>query len=174
MESRFGLSVVELGLVSITIGVAELAGELATTAFVDRLGKRRAVLLGLASVAVVYAALPVLGQRLEWALVGLALLFFTFEFTIVSYLPLISELAPGARATMLSANVAAGTTARMIGSAAGTFLFASLGRLEFNAGLSAAASALGCLLLWRFVQDAGRQPGEAALTLPSSDPQAAE
>jgi len=153
MESRFGLSVVALGLASIVIGLAEAVGEFGSAAFVDRLGKRRAVLIGLVISALAYGALPMLGQRLEWAIGGLALLFVAFEFTIVSLLPLISELAPSARATTLSANIAAMTLARMIGSAGGTALFVRWGRLEPNAAVSVIASALAFGVLWSFVRE---------------------
>jgi predicted MFS family arabinose efflux permease len=142
MESRFGLSVVSLGVASIVIGIAEAAGEFGSTALADRLGKRRAVLMGLVVLGISYAVLPSLGARLEWALGGLALLFVAFEFTLVSSLPLVSELAPEARATAMSANVAAMTTARMIGSAGGAALYARLGQLEFNATASVIASAV--------------------------------
>ncbi len=153
MESRFGLSVVALGLASIVIGLAEAVGEFGSTAFVDRLGKRRAVLIGLVISALTYGALPMLGQRLEWAMGGLALLFIAFEFTIVSLLPLISELAPSARATTMSANIAAMTLARMIGSAGGTALFVRWGRLEPNAAVSVVASALAFGVLWLLVHE---------------------
>jgi DHA1 family inner membrane transport protein len=153
MESRFGLSVVALGLASIVIGVAEAAGEFGSAAFVDRLGKRRAVLIGLVISAFTYGALPMLGQRLAWAMGGLVLLFVAFEFTIVSLLPLISELAPSARATTMSANIAAMTLARMIGSISGTTLFVQWGRLEANAIVSVVASALAFGVLGLFVRE---------------------
>jgi predicted MFS family arabinose efflux permease len=153
MESRFHISVVELGLVSIVIGLAEAVGEFGSTAFVDRLGKRRAVLAGLVLTGVTYAALPTLGQHLEWTLGGVAMLSLAFEFTVVSLLPLISELDPGARATVMSANIAAMTSARMIGSAGGAALFARMAQLGPNSVVSVAASALAFGMLWRFVQE---------------------
>jgi predicted MFS family arabinose efflux permease len=100
-----------------------------------------------------YGLLPSLGQRLEWALVGLAFLFVSFEFTLVSSLPLISELAPEARATAMSANVAAITMARMIGSAGGVAIFARMGQLEFNAAVSVVASLVAFGFLWIFVRE---------------------
>jgi predicted MFS family arabinose efflux permease len=103
--------------------------------------------------ALAYGALPMLGQRLEWAIGGLALLFVAFEFTVVSLMPLISELAPSARATTMSANVAAMTLARMIGSAGGTALFVQWGRLEPNAAVSVVASVLAFGVLWLFVHE---------------------
>jgi predicted MFS family arabinose efflux permease len=153
MENRFGLSVVSLGVASIVIGVAEAAGEFGSTGLADRLGKRRAVLIGLALLGISYGLLPSLGQRLEWALGGLALLFVSFEFTLVSSLPLISELAPEARATAMSANVAAITIARMIGSAGGAAMFARMGQLEFNAAVSVIASLAAFGFLWIFVRE---------------------
>jgi predicted MFS family arabinose efflux permease len=153
MEDRFGLGVAALGAASIVIGLAEAAGELGTTALTDRLGKQRAVLMGLALLAVAYGALPSLGLRLEWALGGLALLFVAFEFTIVSGLPLMSELAPHARATAMAANLAAATTARMMGAVAGTALFTWTGKLEANATASVVATAVAFAVLWRFVRE---------------------
>jgi predicted MFS family arabinose efflux permease len=153
MESRFGLSVVSLGVVSIAIGVAEAAGEFGSAAFVDRLGKRRAVLVGLALSAIAYAALPTLGVRLESVIGLLAALFIIFEFTLVSSLPLVSELAPEARATAMSANAAAMTLARMIGSVSGTALFTWMGKLEPNAVASVIASVAAFGVLWIFVRE---------------------
>jgi len=153
MESRFGLSVVSLGVVSIAIGVAEAAGEFGSAAFVDRLGKRRAVLVGLALLGICYGVLPSLGQRLEWAIGGLVVLFVVFEFTLVSSLPLVSGLAPEARATAMSANAAAMTLARMIGSVSGTALFTWMGKLEPNAVASVIASVAAFGVLWIFVRE---------------------
>jgi predicted MFS family arabinose efflux permease len=153
MESRFGLSVVSLGVASIVIGIAEAVGEFGSTAFVDRWGKRRSVLAGLLLLVVAYGALPRLGHQLAWALGGLALLFIAFEFTIVSFLPLVSELVPDARATTMSANIAAGTIARMIGSASGTAMFTWMGKLEPNATVSVVASLVAFGVLWMFVQE---------------------
>ena len=153
MENRLGLSVATIGVVSIAIGIAEAAGEFGSAAFVDRIGKRRAVLVGMLLLAVFYGILPGLGQRLEWVIAGLVLLFVAFEFTLVASLPLVSELAPEMRATAMSVNVAAMTVARMIGSACGTALFAWMGKLEPNAAISVVASVLGFGVLWLFVRE---------------------
>jgi predicted MFS family arabinose efflux permease len=153
MESRFGLSVVSLGVASIVIGLAETVGEFCSATFVDRWGKRRSVLAGLLLLAVAYGTLPMLGHQLAWTLGGLAFLFIAFEFTIVSFLPLMSELTPEARAAALSSNIAAGTMARMIGSVSGTALFARTGLLGSNATASVIASLLAFSVLWIFVQE---------------------
>ena len=47
MESSFGFKLTALGLVAVAIGLAEFCGELLVGGVVDRLGKVRAVALGL-------------------------------------------------------------------------------------------------------------------------------
>lgn len=164
MESRFGLSVEALGVASLAIGIAEATGEFGSAAFVDRIGKRRAVVIGLALLAISYGALPTLGVRLEGVIGLLVVLFIIFEFTLVSSLPLISELAPEARATVMSVNAAAMQVARMIGSASGTALFARMGNLEPNAAVSVVASIAACGVLWAFVRETRPQTAEQAAT----------
>jgi predicted MFS family arabinose efflux permease len=47
--------------------------------------------------------------------VGLFLFYFSFEFTLVSCIPLMTELLPGARATLMAFNVASLSLGRAIG-----------------------------------------------------------
>jgi len=123
MEEAFGLKVTALGAASAVIGIAELAGEGSVAGFVDRLGKRRAVTLGIALNALACLLLPALGVGIGGALAGLFLFYLTFEFAIVSSIPLMTELVPGARATLMAWNVAAFAGGRMLGSLAGPLLF---------------------------------------------------
>jgi len=158
MEQSFGLSTVRLGLATAVIGGAELVAELLTGAITDALGKKRAVAIGLALTAVAYAALPFVGNRLEFALAGLFVLFLSFEFTVVSGLPLITELVPAARGTMLSVNIAAMNLGRMAGALAGAALWA-LGGFG-GVGLLSGLASLVTLALWLgYVRERG--PGEA-------------
>jgi len=132
MEDAFGLKVTALGAASAVIGIAELAGEGSVAGFVDRLGKRRAVGLGIALNALACLLLPALGVSIGGALVGLFLFFVTFEFAVVSAIPLMTELLPGARATLMAWNVAAFAGGRMLGSLIGPQLF-NLGLLANSA-----------------------------------------
>lgn len=158
MEQSFGLSTVRLGLATAVIGAAELVAELLTGAITDTLGKKRAVAIGLALTAVAYTALPFVGSRLEFALAGLFLLFLSFEFTVVSGLPLITELVPAARGTMLSVNIAGMNLGRMAGALAGTALWAFRG---FGwVGLVSGLASLVTLALW-LSRVRERGPGEA-------------
>jgi predicted MFS family arabinose efflux permease len=132
MEGAFGLKVTALGAASAVIGIAELAGEGSVAGFVDRLGKRRAVVLGIALNALACLLLPALGVGVGGALVGLFLFYVTFEFAVVSAIPLMTELLPGARATLMAWNVTAFAGGRMLGSLIGPQLF-NLGLLANGA-----------------------------------------
>lgn len=148
MEQDFGLSVATLGLASVGISLAELTGELMSAGLVDRLGKRRAVLAGLALNMVAYLLLPRLAGRLEGALFGVFLVFLTFEFAIVCILPLLSELTPNARAMLLAVSAAVMSLGRVISSLIGPRLWGAAGLLG-NAFASAVAVTLAALILWR-------------------------
>ncbi len=148
MEQDFGLSVSTLGLASVGISLAELIGELLSAWLVDRLGKRRAVSVGLALNAAAYLLLPRLAGRLEGALLGVFLVFLSFEFTIVCLLPLLSELTPNARAMLLAISSAVMSLGRVFSSLTGPRLW-DAGGLALNAWLSAAAVGLALVILGR-------------------------
>nr|MBL0716021.1 MFS transporter [Desulfobacterales bacterium] len=71
LEQQFSLSVTEIGLGTIVIGLAELSGEFLTVALADRMGKKRAIGLGLFLGVAAYAALPYLNHSLGFTLAGL-------------------------------------------------------------------------------------------------------
>jgi predicted MFS family arabinose efflux permease len=124
LETTFGLSLTALGLASIVVGLAEAAAEIGSSLVTDRVGKRRSVLLGLGGLAASLLLLPWLSQLgLAAALLGVVLMFLTFEFGIVSLLPLATELAPDARASLLSLNITAFSLGRIVGAMAGSWLW---------------------------------------------------
>jgi predicted MFS family arabinose efflux permease len=61
------------------------------------------------------------------ALVGLFLFYITFEYVLVSHIPLMTEVMPDARATLLSFNVTGHSLGRMIGALAATFIYREFG-----------------------------------------------
>lgn len=148
LEQSFGLTVEQLGLSATVIGLAELVGEVLVMTLVDRLGKRRAVAVGMTVSAIAYTVMPFTGGSLQLALAGLFFVFLAFEFTLVGSLPLLTELVPGARARVMSLNVALHAGGRMLGAIFGAALF----RLGFGwAGLAAALCNLVGLALIVFV-----------------------
>jgi predicted MFS family arabinose efflux permease len=106
LEESFGLKAVALGAASLVIGLSELMGESLVGGITDRLEKKRAIGGGLLLNTAFALLLPFLGKTLPGALIGLFLFFITFEFTLVSSIPLMTEITPSSRATLLSVNVA--------------------------------------------------------------------
>lgn len=150
LEGTFGLQVAALGLASTVIGVSELSGEGLVATLTDRLGMKRAVALGLAACVVSSLTLPFLGQTLPGALVGLFLFYISFEFAYVSLVSLMTELMPGARATLLAGNVAAVSLGRVGGALLGPVLFRA--GLLANGSAAAVANVLAIALLVLFVR----------------------
>lgn len=102
MEDTFQLKILALGAASAMIGIAELGGEGITAAVTDRLGKTPAISIGLILNSIAVLALPFLGRTLSGAMVGLFLFYITFEFAVVSSIPLMTEVYPPARATIMA------------------------------------------------------------------------
>ena len=105
LEDSFGLQIAALAGASAVIGVSELGGEGLAALLTDRIGKTRALALGLSANAVAAIILPFIGWTEFGALVGLFLFYITFEYVMVSHIPMMTELLPGARATVMSFNI---------------------------------------------------------------------
>lgn len=157
LEERFGLTAAALGLFSIVICLAEFSAEGLSAGWVDRIGKRRAVLCGLGLNLLAYLLLPRLGGSLIAALAGLFLVYATFDFSIVSTLPFISELVTEARGTILALNVAAMALARLLSSLFAASLWV-YGGLSASTLVSAAFIALALVLLAGFVPERSADP----------------
>jgi predicted MFS family arabinose efflux permease len=114
LEQSFGLQIAALGAASAVIGLSELGGEGLVAVFVDRIGKQRAVAIGLAVNCLAALSLPLVGRTTPGALVGLFIFYISFEFTTVSGIPLMTELAPSARATLMAFFVASQSIGRAL------------------------------------------------------------
>jgi predicted MFS family arabinose efflux permease len=150
METNFGLSLGTLGLATAVVGAGELFGELSAGGLVDRLGKRRAIAIGLALTAGSYFVWPLTSRALVPALISLFGLLFCFEFTFVATLPLITELVPQARATIISLNGTVDHLGRSLGALVALPLW-SLAGLWGN-GLAAGAATLLAVVLLAWVR----------------------
>ena len=123
MEDSFGLKVAALGVAAAIIGFSELCAESLSVGLVDRLGKERSVAIGLGLNALVALGLPWMGRSLLGAEIGLGLFFLSFEFAIVCSLPLMTEVLPSARATLMGMNLAAFALGRAAGDLLGPQLY---------------------------------------------------
>lgn len=129
LEDSFGLKIAALAAASAVIGISELGGEGLVALTTDRLGKPRALVLGLTGNALAALLLPIVGKTEIGALVGLFLFYITFEYVMVSHIPLMTEVMPGARATLLSFNLTGHSLGRMIGALLATFIYQKFGFL---------------------------------------------
>lgn len=148
LEDSFGLKIFALAIASAVIGVSELSGEGLVALTTDRLGKPLALTLGLAANAGALIFLPILGQTQTGALVGLFWFYITFEYIMVSHIPLMTELVPSARATMLSLNVTGHAIGRAIGAFFAAYIYQQFGFLAVTL-IAVGFNLLGLLALWR-------------------------
>jgi predicted MFS family arabinose efflux permease len=89
----------------------------------DRLGKERSVGIGLVGNCLAAIAFPLFSRSLTGAVIGLFLFYLTFEFTLVSIIPMMTEVMPSARVTLMAFNVAGLSLGRAIGALAATPLY---------------------------------------------------
>ncbi len=123
MEASFDLKVIALGGAAAVIGAAELSAETLTATLADRLGKVRSIAIGLIANSIAALAFPLIGGTLPGAIISLFLFFITFEFLLVSSIPMMTEIMPGSRATLMAFNVAGLSLGRAIGSFIAPTLF---------------------------------------------------
>jgi predicted MFS family arabinose efflux permease len=127
LADSFGLQIAALAGASAVIGLAELSGESLVALITDRIGKPRSVFLGLAANTAASILLPFLGRSEAGALVGLFFFYISFEFTLVSQLPMMTETVARARGTVMAVNLVGFSVGRSIGALVSTFVYARAG-----------------------------------------------
>lgn len=148
LSADFALSALDLGFVAQQIGVAELLGAILAGLIVDRLGKRRASLIGLIIAALFFLLVPFSRQTLLMVRVLLVLTVFWIEYAIVALFPLYGEQVPEARATVFALIALANGIGLAVGPVITTALWDAYGLAAITA--FAAASLLGAFLLLYF------------------------
>lgn len=152
MEDSFQLPLTGLGLASGVIGGAEILGEIFVGLFVDRFGKRPVIIGSGILTALLYFLIPHTSTSLASALMTLFALFLFFEISVVASIPLMTEIVPGARATVMSAVVAASALGRTLGALIGPAIL--LGRDFVSNGLAAAIMmVIAIFILVRWVRE---------------------
>jgi predicted MFS family arabinose efflux permease len=128
LEQRFGLSAADRGGLQTLFGIFEIAASAGSSAFLDRIGKKRGVTGGLIVVTIGYVLLvTTASSALLLALLAISIAFLGFEFSVVSGIPIMSEQIPEARGTMLALGVMASSLGRMTADLTGSALTASVG-----------------------------------------------
>lgn len=150
LEDSFGLKILALGGASAVIGISELGGESLVGIFSDRIGKVKSVGFGLLLNCVAAALLPLIGRTVTGALIGLFLFYITFEFTLVASIPMMTELVPESRATLMSFNVAGLSLGRAIGALIATPVY------HWGIGMSVCVAIFFNLLGWTATRYVGK------------------
>jgi predicted MFS family arabinose efflux permease len=132
MEDNYGLSINALGVASTIIGLAELLSVAAVSWLLARLGAKVTVAIGLVFSAISAIAIPWLGSFGLWgAELGLFLFNLAFQMPFIAYAPLLTEVLPFARASLLGATLASVGVGRMLGALVAPYLF--VWGFQFNA-----------------------------------------
>jgi predicted MFS family arabinose efflux permease len=148
LEQSYGLEIAAIGAAATVIGLAELAGEGTVALVADRFGKRRTIAAGFI-VNILSAALPFLiGKSITGALVWLFVFNLSFEITLVACIPLMTEVLPKARATLMAVFLAASSLGMAAGMFMGPRLYTSGGFLV-NVIAAMMMNALGLFILPR-------------------------
>lgn len=137
LQDAYGLQIAALGAASVVIGFSELGGEGIAAFLADRIGKERSIAAGILLSSISVVTLPVLGKSVTGVFIWLVLFYLSFEIVVISALPLMTEIMPRARATMMALFIAALSLGRAIGDVAGPRLYQS----------GILMNALGCLAL---------------------------
>jgi MFS family permease len=145
LEARFGLTPAQIGWVWVSISLAGLTGAALARWLSDRVGKKAFSFRMLMLMTVALALLPYSPNLI--VAVGLSFLMTVgLEAGWVSFLALVSEIAPSARGTLLSAMSFGAGGASLATSVSGRFLWA-VGGYPLMAGLGALGGLVATLLV---------------------------
>jgi predicted MFS family arabinose efflux permease len=128
LEDTYGLDTAEVGFAIVAVGAVEVIATTGSSRLTDRLGKRRAMVGGTTLMTIALGALAAYSAPPLWlGLVLLIVAFLGFEFGIVSAIPLVSELDPGARAEMIGRSIGISTVVRAVITLIATALYVTQG-----------------------------------------------
>lgn len=148
LEQAYGLEIAAIGAAATVIGFAELAGEGVVAMIADRFGKRKTIAAGFI-VNILSASLPFfMGSTVTGALIWLFIFNLSFEVTLVASIPLMTEVLPPARATLMAVFLAASSLGMAAGMFMGPRLYTS-GGFMVNVIAAMIMNALGLLILPR-------------------------
>ncbi len=145
LSAEYGVGPIQLGSIALLLGIFDLCASVAVSLFTDRIGKKRSVLGGHLLSTLGYAIMPLLNVSLPLAVTGIVLARSTFEFAIVSAIPLLSEQAPSQRAKVLTLSTAATLLAGTLASITGPLIYTRYG--VWGLSLSCLVSALLAIMV---------------------------
>lgn len=123
LDDALGVSTGGVGLVAMAFGAAEMIASLSSSAFADRLGKRRSMQFSVSGALVGLFIISITGSSLLVGTIGLFVFFIGFEYSIVTSFSLVSESMPDSRGRALGMGNAISTAARGTGVALSGVLY---------------------------------------------------
>ena len=146
LDDALGVSTGGVGLVAMAFGAAELIASMSSSAFADRLGKRRSMQFSVSGALVGLFVISITGSSLLVGTIGLFVFFVSFEYSIVTSFSLVSESMPESRGRALGVGNAISTGARGTGVALAGVLYETFG-IHGSVVLSATAAGVTLVLL---------------------------
>ena len=148
LKDEFGMTDTGISIVVFGLGFGELLASVSAARFSDRLGKDRAAAIG-AGVMIPAGLLLALGhQSIVLALPLLVVAIAAFEFAVVSFIPLATEVVPGAPAKGMALMFTMGTFGRALASIPATAIYVRHG-MAWPPLLAAGLATATVLVLWR-------------------------
>jgi predicted MFS family arabinose efflux permease len=124
MKDSYALDITALSGAAAVIGLSELLAEGLVAWLVDRVGKERMVAAGLLLNILTLLCLPLLARQVWGGMAWLFMFYLSFEVVMVAALPLVTEILPQARATMVATFITAVSLGRAAGSSLAPGLYA--------------------------------------------------
>ncbi len=151
LEDSYGLDTAEIGIAIVAVGAVEVIATAGSSRLTDRLGKRRSMLGGSVLMTTAMMVLAAYSTPPLWlGLLVLVTAFLGFEYGIVSAIPLVSELDPGARAEMVGRAISISTVVRAVVTLVATAIYVSQGfavLMTVAAGAGLVAIALAAFVM---------------------------
>lgn len=148
LVEEYNLSASALGTIALILGFTDLTASVTVSLFVDKIGKKKSVIIGLIGMIGGFLLLPVLNNGILPAVIGLIIPRTFFEFALVSNIALASEQVPDQRGKVLSLCSAAGLLGITAASVLGPLSYYNLGITGLALiCLSSAVVALGVILI---------------------------
>lgn len=151
LKDQFGLTEVGISVVVFAMGFGELIASTAAARYSDGWGKDRSAALGAAIMIPMMLVLAVSHQHMV-AVPLLLISVAAFEFSVVSFIPLGTEVVPGAPARGMAMMFTLGTLGRATAAIPATTLYVRHG-MAWPPLLAAGLAAATVALLWRVSRD---------------------
>lgn len=123
LQDEFGIEIAVLAAIAFGLGALELIASGLSTARTDRWGKERSVIGGAVVMVLAAIALTAAEQRLVLGLILVGIFIASFEFAIVSVIPIGGDLVPGSPGKGLGILLAATTVGRALTTVPATRLY---------------------------------------------------